>query len=110
MGSNFSNANDFVQIHDDNHFYQQNVQSSDQSLFRQSSSTTAIQNALKDNDSELRIKAGKVLKSNAIKVLQQTIMEKINDNEEDESQSKDLQDKIDKIRIEDVYIKGVNQI
>lgn len=35
-------------------------------------------------------------------------MEKINDNEEDESQSKDLQDKIDKIRIEDVYIKGVN--
>ena len=110
MGSNFSNANDFVQIHDDNHVYQQNVQSSDQSLFRQSSSTTAIQNALKDNDSELRIKAGKVLKSNAIKVLQQTIMEKINDIEEDESQSKDLQDKIDKIRIEDVYIKGVNQI
>jgi hypothetical protein len=35
-------------------------------------------------------------------------MEKINDIEEDESQSKDLQDKIDKIRIEDVYIKGVN--
>jgi hypothetical protein len=37
-------------------------------------------------------------------------MEKINDIEEDESQSKELHDKIDKIRIEDVYIKGVNQI
>jgi hypothetical protein len=37
-----------------------------------------------ENDSDLKIKPSKVIKTNVVKVLQKTIMEKINDIEEDE--------------------------